>query len=139
MESPRSILFLCPHNAAKSLLAAADFDRLAAARGLPFRADSAGTDPADGPALAVVATLRAEDIDVGSHQPRLVTEADMASAHRVVSMGCNPDDLPVGSTPIERWDDVPPVSEDLVAARHAIQRHVETLVDDLASEATRAR
>ena len=54
MEVPRTILFLCPHNAAKSVIAAAYFDQLAAGRGLLYRGDSSGTDPDERPSLAVV-------------------------------------------------------------------------------------
>jgi protein-tyrosine-phosphatase len=134
MTAPNSILFLCPHNAAKSLLAVVDFDRMAATRELPFRSNSAGTEPDNGPSPAVVAALRAEGIDMAGYQPRLVTEEDMAGTRRVISMGCNPDDLPPTTAPIERWDDIPPVSRDLEAAREAIRRRLKVLVDRLAAE-----
>ena len=44
MGPARTILFLCPHNAAKSVVAAAYFDQLARDRGLAYRAASAGTE-----------------------------------------------------------------------------------------------
>ena len=91
-----TILFLCPHNAAKSVLAAAYFDRLARERGLDYRAASAGTNPDDAPSPAVVAMLRDEGIDVAGHRPRRVTTEDLTSAHRVISLGCDPDDLDGG-------------------------------------------
>ena len=40
-----TILFVCEHGSAKSVVAAAHFNRIAAARGLPFRAISRGTVP----------------------------------------------------------------------------------------------
>jgi protein-tyrosine-phosphatase len=43
MGLPETVLFLCHHNAAKSILAGAYFDQQAFARGLPFRANSADT------------------------------------------------------------------------------------------------
>ena len=43
MGSPDAILFLCPHHAARSVPAAAYFDRLARERHLDFRAALAGT------------------------------------------------------------------------------------------------
>jgi hypothetical protein len=48
MGDVRTVLFLCPHNAAKSVIAAAYCVRLAAARGVTLRAASAGTDPDPG-------------------------------------------------------------------------------------------
>lgn len=42
---PPTVLFMCPHGAAKSVLASAYFERLATERGLNVRVESAGTDP----------------------------------------------------------------------------------------------
>jgi arsenate reductase len=69
MENDRTVLFLCPHNAAKSVIAAAYFGRLAAERGVTLRASSAGTDPDPGVAPGVAAALLVEGIDVRGHRP----------------------------------------------------------------------
>ena len=37
--TPQKVLFVCLHGAAKSVLAAAEFERLARARGLPVTAE----------------------------------------------------------------------------------------------------
>ena len=42
---PATVVFMCPHGAAKSVLASAYFERLAKERGLNVRVESAGTDP----------------------------------------------------------------------------------------------
>jgi arsenate reductase len=131
MGSARTILFVCPHNAAKSVLAAAYFDRLARDRGLDYRAASAGTSPDAVPSSAVVAMLREEGIDVAGYQPRRVTAEDLTSAHRVISLGCDLDGLEGDAARVDRWDDVPPASQDLVASRAAIKRHLDALVDEL--------
>ena len=128
----RTVLFLCPHNAAKSVIAAADFARLAAERGLAATADSAGTQPDQGPAPAVVAALRAEGVDVGGHRPRLVTADDLAGAWRVVSLGCDPAALEAAGSRLVRWDDVPPPTQGLAAVREDIRRRVAGLVEELA-------
>ena len=133
MGSARTILFLCPHNAAKSILAAAYFDQLARERGLDYRARSAGISPDAAPSPAVVAMLRDEGIDVAGHRPRRLTTEDLTSAHRVISLGCDPDDVTGGNARVDRWDDVPPPSEDLGASRAAIKRHLDVLVNELAS------
>ena len=127
-----TILFLCPHNAAKSVLAAAYFHQLAQERGLGYRGVSAGTEPDDRPSPAVVTALREDGIDVSAHRPRLVTRADLERAVRVVSLGCDVSDMAPPAAPIENWDDVPPPSRDLTGARQAIRRRVAVLVEDLA-------
>jgi arsenate reductase (thioredoxin) len=134
MSGTGVVLFLCPHNAAKSLLAAAYFDRLAQQRGLPYRADSAGTEPEAAPTPAVVDALRAEGVDVSGHRPRSVKEQDLARAHRVVSMGCDLTGVASANVRIERWDDVPPVSQNLDAAHSVIRGRVEELVSKLERE-----
>lgn len=134
MNARRTVLFLCPHNAAKSVLAAAEFDRLTAERGLPLVAGTAGTDPAAGPSPAVVAALASEGIDVSGHRPRRVTAADLASAVRIVSLGCDPAALGGAGDRLERWDDVPAAGNDPGTARDAIRRRVAVLVDELAEQ-----
>jgi arsenate reductase (thioredoxin) len=134
MGPARTILFLCPHNAAKSVLAAAYFDQLARERGLNYRAASAGTSPDAVPSPAVVAMLREEGIDVAGYRPRRVATEDLTSAHRVISLGCDPDDLGGGKARVDRWDDVPPASQDLDASRTAIKRHLDLLVNELAAD-----
>jgi protein-tyrosine-phosphatase len=129
----RTILFLCPHNAAKSVLAAAYFDQLARERGLDYRAASAGTSPDAAPSPAVVTMLRDEGIDVAGHRPRRLTTEDLTSAHRVISLGCDPGDLD-GDVRVDRWDDVPPASQDLSPSRAAIRRHLDLLVNELAAD-----
>ena len=133
MGSVQTILFLCPHNAAKSVLAAAYFDQLARDHGLAYRAASAGTSPDAGPSPAVVAMLRDEGVDVAGHRPRSVTSQDLISAERVILRGCDPANLDGGNARVDRWDDVPPASQDLGAARAAIKRHLEELVNELAA------
>lgn len=130
----KTVLFLCPHAAAKSVLAAAEFDRLAGAAGLAARADAAGTEPDPATNLAVVAALAAEGVDVAGHRPRRVTADELASAWKVVSLGCDLDGLAPADVRVVRWDDVPPVGVDLPVARAAIRAKVEQLLADLLRE-----
>jgi protein-tyrosine-phosphatase len=134
MGPTRTILFLCPHNAAKSVLAAAYFDTMAIERGLPFRADSAGTEPDEQPSPAVVAALYADGIDVASRRPRRVTAEDLASAYRVISLGCDVDSIVSSNVLVDHWDDIPPASRELAASREAIRCRLNALCDQLAAE-----
>jgi protein-tyrosine-phosphatase len=129
MGDERTILFLCPHNAAKSVIAAAYCARLSAERGLTLRATSAGTDPDPGISPGVAAALFAEGIDVRAHRPRRVTAEEFAGASRVVSLGCDLGDIAPPGLVVEHWDDVPSPSADLTGARAVIAAHVRRLVD----------
>ena len=129
-----TILFLCPHHAAKSVIAEAYFNRLAEQSRLAFNATSAGTDPEEVVSPAVVNLLRDEGFDVSQQRPRRVTAAELANAHRIISMGCILSDLEVAPDRVEQWDDIPPVSQNILVARDAIQVHVERLVAQLQNE-----
>jgi protein-tyrosine-phosphatase len=137
MSTPRTVLFVCLHGAAKSVLAAADFQRLAAERGLDLRADAAGTEPDPAIAPGVVTALAAEGLDLSRQRPRRLTRQDTASAARVVTFGCDLGEAMPASVPVERWDDVPAVSENLPVARAAIRRHLDRLVAEYTSSGNR--
>jgi protein-tyrosine-phosphatase len=134
MSPARSILFVCLHGAAKSVLAAADFEKLAAARGITVTAEAAGTEPDPAMAPAVVAALRAEGVELGGKRPHRVTAADTVRAERVVTFGCELGGALPAAVPVERWDDVPAVSESLPLARAAIRRHLDLLLDECAAD-----
>ena len=126
----KTVLFVCLHGAAKSVLAAADFERLAGARGLEARAVFAGTEPDPEIAPKVLGELLAEGVDLRGQRPRRVTREDMTGASRVVTFGCELGPLAAGA-PVERWDDVPAVGDDFRNARAAIEARLTRLLDDL--------
>ncbi|NJN44170.1 MAG: heat-shock protein HtpX, partial [Anaerolineae bacterium] len=104
-----TILFLCPHGAAKSVLAAAYFQRLAEQHSLNLHVTFAGTEPDAAVAPAVAALLQSQGVDLSEFTPRLVTKPELESAHRVISMGCDVRALAPG-VQVDDWSDVPPVS-----------------------------
>lgn len=133
-----TILFLCPHNAAKSVLAAAYCQQLVRQRGLDVQMTSAGTEPDATVSPRIVEVLRTEGIDVAHHTPRHVTREDLAAACRVISLGCDVRHLAPPGTRVEHWDDVPAPSQQLTRACEVIFSHVERLVEELAQEASKA-
>jgi arsenate reductase (thioredoxin) len=130
MES--QIVFVCPHGAAKSVLAAAYCQELANQQHIPLRAIAVGTEPDAQIAPAVVALLQTEGLDVPGDRPRHVTPVDLHTATRVISIGCDLAELAQPGVVVESWDDVPPVSQNPLGARDRIRAHVEQLVASLA-------
>ena len=122
------VVFVCLHGAAKSVVAAAHFRRLAAARGLRIGAVAAGTEPDAQLAPGAVKGLVAEGLTASPARPRPVTLYDLSSATRVVSFGC--DVALDGGRRAEQWD-VPAVGEGYGAARDQIVARVERLVGEL--------
>ena len=80
------ILFVCVHNAGRSVMAEA----FALAAGL--EAQSAGTVGGAAPHPEVVTVMAELGIDVGGHRARVLTDDMVASAGRVITMGCAVDD-----------------------------------------------
>jgi arsenate reductase (thioredoxin) len=78
-------LFVCLHNAGRSQMSAALFEREAHGR---HRALSAGTTPADRVHPEVVEVMREIGIDLADRTPRLLTDALAGEADVIVTMGC---------------------------------------------------
>jgi protein-tyrosine-phosphatase len=127
--APR-VLFVCLHGAAKSVIGAAHFRRLAAARGLAMGAVAAGTEPDSELAPGAVRGLAGDGLAAAPARPRPVTLFDLESAVRVVSFGC--DIAPPRGQPVEQWD-VPAVGDGYAVARDRIVANVERLVSELAA------
>jgi arsenate reductase (thioredoxin) len=130
MTTSRKIVFVCLHGAAKSVIAAAFLNRLADERGLDARATAAGIEPDAEVPSAVREGLLRDGLDVGLLRPRRVTRDDLSSAWRIVSFGCDLRDVAPPGRAVERWDDVPLVSDGFPAARDAIAERVRRLLDD---------
>jgi protein-tyrosine-phosphatase len=124
------VLFVCLHGSAKSLTAEY-FNRLSAARHLGVRATSAGVEPDETIPPKVMQGLLADGIEVGGRRPRGIAPADLASASRIVTFGCDLGDAPTGVV-VERWNDIPLVSEDFQKARDVIVARLPRSLDDCA-------
>jgi len=124
------VLFVCLHGAAKSVVGAAHFRRLAAARGLALDAAAAGTEPDAELGPKAVKGLAAEGLSALPSRPRPVTLYDLQSASRIVSFGCDIA-APAGRR-VDQWE-VPAVGDGYEAARDRIVEKVERLVADLAA------
>jgi arsenate reductase (thioredoxin) len=131
MDQERTVLFVCEHGSAKSVVAAAHFNRLARERGVGLRAVSRGTNPDDEVAPNAARGLVVDGIAPDVEPPRRLSAADVEGALRVVAF-CPLPEANEGSGPVEVWDGVPPVSEDYDRARDAIVDRVVRLLDELA-------
>ena len=125
-----TVLFMCPHGAAKSLMASAYFQKLAQERGLNVRVDSAGTEPDPQLSKGVVAHLQKNGYAIPIEKPRAATAADMRGADVVISMGCDLSKLPAPKGIVKTWN-VPDFSADFNAAEQAIRHQVIQLVEEL--------
>jgi chromate transporter len=131
--SPPRVVFVCEHGSAKSLVAASYFDRMAKERGLAVRALSRGTAPDAAVPPAVLELLAADGFDAAGFKPQALSAHDLEAAVRVVAIGVDIGGLASGSsTPVERWDDVPPFSQGYPKARAVMVARIESLLRALA-------
>jgi protein-tyrosine-phosphatase len=79
------VLFVCLHNAGRSQMSRALFERAGAGR---HEAESAGTIPATQVHPEVVEVMRDLDIDLSGQKPRELTREMAERADVVVTMGC---------------------------------------------------
>ena len=125
----KTVIFACVHNAGRSQMAAAFFNKLADPA--KARALSAGTTPGEHVYPEVVAVMQEEGIDLRGARPQRLTAELAAQAQLLITMGCG-DECPY--VPGVRRDDWPlddpkgqPV-ERVRAIRDDIRARVEVLV-----------
>ena len=124
------IVFVCEHGAAKSVIAAAYFNKLAAERGLPDRATYRGANPQAELSVSALKGLREDGLAVPSAKPSPITTSDVTAATHIFAIGCSLPASASASGKADSWDDIPE-DQGYAAQRDAIKRHVERLLDQL--------
>lgn len=121
------VLFLCPHSAGKSVLAATYFRAAAARLGVDAIADVAGTDPDDDVMPNVKAAIEAQGFVI-TDAPRLVSAGDVERADIIVSIGCDRSEMLRDD--VVEWE-VPMLSDDFAGSMNAIFERSEALARTL--------
>lgn len=126
-----TILYVCVHNAGRSLMAAAFTAQLG---GRMVRVLSAGSDPAERVNPVVVRAMAELGIDLARERPKLLSDEAVEQADAVVTMGCG-DACPIypGKRYLD-WDLEDPAGEPLEAVRRIrddIRARVVALLEEL--------
>ena len=122
------IIFVCEHGAAKSILAAAHFNRLASELGSELRAIARGTHPDQELSPQTVKGLSSDGLEPTESAPQKLTEADFGSAQQIVTFCELTADIPPNLR-VEHWTEIPPVSENYEKAREAILERIRRLLE----------
>jgi arsenate reductase len=128
-RSFRDVLFVCAHNAGRSQIAQAFFERDAPK---DFRAESAGTDPAAAIWPHVLEAMREVGLDLAGRKPKKLTLEMQLRADWAITMGCG-DACPYVPAMVEAWDIPDPAGrpiEDVRAIRDGIEAHVRELLSE---------
>ncbi len=126
-----TVLFVCLHNAGRSQMSQALFERAAAGK---HTALSAGTTPAEHVHPEVVQVMRELDIDLAGRRPQLLTRELAEQADVVVTMGCGEECPYIPGKRYLDWDLPDPKGRPLAeirATREEIARRVDALLAEL--------
>jgi protein-tyrosine-phosphatase len=121
------VVFVCTHNAGRSQMAQAFFERHAPA---DVRAESAGQEPAHEVWPPVVEAMREVGIDVSARKPKKLTLEMQLHADWAITLACGAQCPYVAST-VEDWDIPDPAGkpiEEVRAIRDAVEARVKDLV-----------
>jgi arsenate reductase len=127
-EQPiRYVLFVCNHNAGRSQMAQAFFERYGPE---DVSVESAGTEPAPEIWPPVVEAMREAGFDLAGRKPKKLTLEMQLHADWAITMGCG-DACPYVPTIVEAWDIPDPAGrpiEDVRAIRDGIQAQIRELI-----------
>jgi arsenate reductase (thioredoxin) len=124
-------LFVCLHNAGRSQMSQALFERAAEGR---HEARSAGTTPGERVHPEVIEVMSEIGIDLSGRMPRLLTTADAEWADVVVTMGCGDKCPYIPGKRYVDWDLPDPKGqavETVRLTREEIARRIAGLLEDL--------
>ena len=82
------IFFVRVHNAGRSQMAKAFFNRASGEAGVSLKAESAGSVPAERVHSVVAEAMLEVGIDIRETKPRLMTNDAVKEARQVITMGC---------------------------------------------------
>jgi arsenate reductase len=120
------VLFVCNHNAGRSQMAQAFFERFGPS---DMRAQSAGSQPASAMWSEVVEAMREVGLDIAGRKPKKLMREMQLHADWAVTMGCG-DACPYVPTSVEDWDVPDPAGRSIEEVR-VIRDDIEWRVREL--------
>jgi protein-tyrosine-phosphatase len=126
-----TVLFVCLHNAGRSQMSQALFDRAAAGR---HTALSAGTTPGERVHHEVVEVMNELGLDLAGRAPQLLTRELAEQADLVITMGCGDQCPYIPGKRYVDWDLPDPKGrpiDEVRATRDEIAERVQQLIAEL--------
>lgn len=126
----KEIVFICPHGAARSPIAAAYFNKMAKEQQLNYHATFKGTEPDETLSARTVEGLTNEGIDIKGWKPTLVSTTDIDNAYKVITFDC---EVPVKNAAAleEQWNGTPSPSKAYDDYTNLVRLKVKQLIEKL--------
>lgn len=126
-----TVLFICIHNAGRSQMAEAFFNKLSHGH---YKALSAGSRPSEIVNPVVVEVMREDGLDISKNKPKKLDIEMVRGADLAITMGCGEDACPVVPDELREWDLEDPHGkpiEDVRPIRDEIRKRVDFLIKEL--------
>jgi arsenate reductase len=133
-----SIVFVCEHGAARSVMASKYFERLANENGILVNAIFRGLSPDSSINRTTKAELTKDGFTLKNENPKRLTREDVQNSDLVVTLDCVlPETYNGYSTRLLKYRGIPSINENYVLARDSIKRIVNDVLIKIKSKAVK--
>ncbi len=126
-SSLKKIIFVCEHGSAKSVVAAAYFNKLSQKNGLNYVALTRGTKPDKEMNASVLDSLKAEGITMDSFNKPVKLELEEAKGAVKIVAFCELGKEYYELFSVESWMDLPPISTKYTESKAILLEHMRKL------------
>ena len=127
-ENKKTIVFVCEHGGARSTIASLYFNKLAKENHLEYQSVFRGLSPDSTISKETRNGLAKDSFETATLSPVALHTSDVKSDVMLISLDCKvPSQYLIDKT----WNGIPAISENYVAARNAIVKHLNELIIEL--------
>jgi arsenate reductase (thioredoxin) len=130
MAQDKKIIFVCEHGAAKSVIAASYFNKMAKERNLDYVAECRGTNPDSEVSKGAKDGLTKDNVFDPNTKPKKLLSSDTANVERIILFTPLPSDLKT-NIKTENWSNIQNLDDDYEKRRNAIVKKINELLDSL--------
>jgi hypothetical protein len=129
-----SILFVCEHGAARSVIAAKYFEKLSRESGLNIKVDFRGLSPDSAINKTTMERLTKEGFAFGSQVPAPLSQKDIQGAGFIIALDCEPRNLSGYSGELLKYRGIPSIDNNYEMASDSIIHIVNDVLTKVRSK-----
>jgi arsenate reductase len=128
---PNKVIFVCEHGAAKSVIAAAYFNKIAKERNLNWEAVSRGTSPDATIGQSTKEGLIADHLYDQTFIPKKLSVKDTSNAKAIIRFTALPGEFNNSNVRTENWSSLRDIDSGYTLRRDAIVEQINIFLDSL--------